>query len=91
MPFPFQSAFDHQKARAEGSIKPKAGMDTEYDDAVADVASSKAALDDYLSKQKQRLGCKVCHMNSIGNFDLNMVMVTVKVAHRFSCKTRLIF
>ena len=62
-----QKAFDHKKAQTDGTIKPKAGMDPEYDQAGADVASSKSALDDYLSKQKQRLGCKVIFLlyNSI--------------------------
>ena len=55
----FQKAFDHSKARSEGTIRPRAGMDPEYDQAVNDIQRAKQALDDYLDRQKKRLGCKV--------------------------------
>ena len=40
-------------------------MDPEYDQAVSDVASSKKALDEYLDKQRQRLGCKVWEISFV--------------------------
>ncbi|KAK2166249.1 hypothetical protein LSH36_40g05016 [Paralvinella palmiformis] len=54
----FTSAFDHQKARAEGVIKPSPGVDNEYDSAMEDIRMSNRELQEYLDAQKKRIGCR---------------------------------
>uniref|UniRef100_A0A3P9H107 DNA mismatch repair protein n=1 Tax=Oryzias latipes TaxID=8090 RepID=A0A3P9H107_ORYLA len=54
----WDTAFDHQKARSTGVITPKAGFDPEYDQALAGIRSCERELNDYLERQKKRLGCK---------------------------------
>lgn len=54
----WETAFDHQKARTTGVITPKVGFDPEYDQALAGIKSCEQALQDYLGRQKKRLGCK---------------------------------
>ncbi|XP_017268476.1 DNA mismatch repair protein Msh6 [Kryptolebias marmoratus] len=54
----WETAFDHQKARSTGVITPKAGFDPEYDQALAGIKSCERELQDYLDRQKKRLGCK---------------------------------
>ena len=56
----FQSAFDHSKARKEGVIIPYKGVNQEYDQALQDIELVKQELENYLQKQRKRLGCKVC-------------------------------
>ncbi|KAM9727262.1 DNA mismatch repair protein Msh6 isoform 1-T1 [Menidia menidia] len=54
----WETAFDHQKARTTGVITPKAGFDPEYDQALTGIKSCERELQDYLERQKKRLGCK---------------------------------
>uniref|UniRef100_A0AAV2JPE1 DNA mismatch repair protein n=1 Tax=Knipowitschia caucasica TaxID=637954 RepID=A0AAV2JPE1_KNICA len=54
----WETAFDHQKARTTGVITPKSGFDPEYDQALTGVKSCERELQDYLDRQKKRLGCK---------------------------------
>ncbi|XP_010728752.3 DNA mismatch repair protein Msh6 isoform X1 [Larimichthys crocea] len=54
----WDTAFDHQKARTTGVISPKAGFDPEYDQALAGVKNCERELQEYLDRQKKRLGCK---------------------------------
>lgn len=54
----FTHAFDHQKARAEGVIKPSPGVDKEYDTAIEDIKTANRELQDYLDEQKKLLGCR---------------------------------
>uniref|UniRef100_A0A3Q1J9U2 DNA mismatch repair protein n=2 Tax=Anabas testudineus TaxID=64144 RepID=A0A3Q1J9U2_ANATE len=54
----WDTAFDHQKARTTGVITPKAGFDPEYDQALTGIKSCERELQDYLDRQKKRLGCK---------------------------------
>ncbi|XP_061914371.1 DNA mismatch repair protein Msh6 [Entelurus aequoreus] len=54
----WEKAFDHKKARTTGVITPKEGFDPEYDQALTDIKSSEQKLQDYLDRQKKRLGCK---------------------------------
>ncbi|KAG8000032.1 DNA mismatch repair protein Msh6 [Nibea albiflora] len=54
----WETAFDHQKARTTGVISPKAGFDPEYDQALAGVKNCERELQEYLDRQKKRLGCK---------------------------------
>ncbi|MED6287082.1 DNA mismatch repair protein msh6 [Characodon lateralis] len=54
----WETAFDHQKARTTGVITPKVGFDPEYDQALAGIKNCDRDLQDYLERQKKRLGCK---------------------------------
>ncbi|XP_026882910.2 DNA mismatch repair protein Msh6 [Electrophorus electricus] len=54
----WDTAFDHQKARTTGVITPKAGFDPEYDQALSGIKDCEGSLQDYLERQKKRLGCK---------------------------------
>lgn len=52
----WDAAFDHQKARTSGVITPKAGFDPEYDQALSGIRECERGLQDYLDRQKKRLG-----------------------------------
>ncbi|KAG7462668.1 hypothetical protein MATL_G00187230 [Megalops atlanticus] len=54
----WDTAFDHQKARTTGVITPKSGFDPEYDQALAGIKDCERGLQEYLDRQKKRLGCK---------------------------------
>ncbi|KAM6956142.1 DNA mismatch repair protein Msh6 [Aplochiton taeniatus] len=54
----WDTAFDHQKARTTGVITPKEGFDPEYDQARAGIKSCERELQEYLDRQKKRLGVK---------------------------------
>ncbi|XP_048208929.1 DNA mismatch repair protein Msh6 isoform X2 [Perognathus longimembris pacificus] len=54
----WDTAFDHEKARKTGLIIPKAGFDTDYDQALADIRENEQSLLEYLEKQRTRLGCR---------------------------------
>ncbi|TRY55075.1 hypothetical protein DNTS_020796 [Danionella cerebrum] len=54
----WDTAFDHQKARTTGVITPKAGFDPEYDQALNGIKDCEGGLQEYLDRQKKRLGCK---------------------------------
>lgn len=54
----WDTAFDHQKARTTGVITPKAGFDPEFDQALSGIKNCEKDLQEYLDKQKKRLGCK---------------------------------
>ncbi|KAI4873828.1 hypothetical protein NFI96_016848 [Prochilodus magdalenae] len=54
----WDTAFDHQKARTTGVITPKVGFDPEYDQALSGIKDCERGLQDYLDRQKKRLGCK---------------------------------
>uniref|UniRef100_H3B5L6 DNA mismatch repair protein n=3 Tax=Latimeria chalumnae TaxID=7897 RepID=H3B5L6_LATCH len=54
----WDTAFDHQKARSTGVITPKTGFDPEYDQALSDIKETERCFQEYLEKQRKRLGCK---------------------------------
>ncbi|XP_038051603.1 DNA mismatch repair protein Msh6-like [Patiria miniata] len=54
----FENAFDHNKAKQVGAIVPSKGVDPEYDSAIAGMKAANQRLDDYLEKQRKRLGCR---------------------------------
>ncbi|KAM4772473.1 DNA mismatch repair protein Msh6 isoform 1-T1 [Rhinophrynus dorsalis] len=54
----WDTSFDHEKARKTGVITPKAGFDPDYDEALRDIKTAEQCLNDYLDKQRKRLGCK---------------------------------
>ncbi|XP_006880966.1 PREDICTED: DNA mismatch repair protein Msh6 isoform X2 [Elephantulus edwardii] len=54
----WDTAFDHEKARKTGLITPKAGFDSDYDQALADIKENEQSLLEYLEKQRSRIGCR---------------------------------
>ncbi|KAM4693852.1 DNA mismatch repair protein Msh6 [Discoglossus pictus] len=54
----WDTSFDHERARKTGMITPKAGFDPDYDEALRDIKTAEQSLNDYLEKQRKRLGCK---------------------------------
>ncbi|XP_045216870.2 DNA mismatch repair protein Msh6-like isoform X2 [Mercenaria mercenaria] len=54
----FDHAFDHNKAKKDGVIVPSKGVDPDYDKATRDIESTQSSLQQYLDKQKTRLGCR---------------------------------
>ncbi|KAM9804068.1 DNA mismatch repair protein Msh6 [Neosynchiropus ocellatus] len=54
----WETAFDHQKARSTGVITPKVGFDPEFDQALSGIKNCEQGLQDYLDRQKKRLGCR---------------------------------
>ncbi|CAN9499875.1 unnamed protein product [Ophioblennius macclurei] len=54
----WDTAFDHQKARTTGVITPKTGFDPEYDQALTEIKACERELQEYLDRQKKRLGCR---------------------------------
>lgn len=57
----FDNAFDHDEAQKEGKIIPSPGVDTEYDEAVEKITSTKESLSDYLKEQCKHFGAKVVY------------------------------
>nr|XP_061794255.1 DNA mismatch repair protein Msh6-like [Nerophis lumbriciformis] len=54
----WKTAFDHNKARTTGVITPKEGFDPDYDQALVGIQNCERKLQDYLDRQKKRIGCK---------------------------------
>ncbi|XP_078505773.1 DNA mismatch repair protein Msh6 [Lissotriton helveticus] len=54
----WDTSFDHEKARKTGVITPKAGFDPDFDQALQDIKGTEQRLQEYLDKQRTRLGCK---------------------------------
>ncbi|NWH87331.1 MSH6 protein, partial [Aegithalos caudatus] len=54
----WDTAFDHNQARKTGVITPKAGFDTDYDEALEDIRTIQEDLRKYLDKQRKLLGVK---------------------------------
>ncbi|XP_052006608.1 DNA mismatch repair protein Msh6 [Xyrauchen texanus] len=54
----WDTAFDHQKARTTGVITPKPGFDPDFDQALNGIKDCERGLQEYLDRQKKRLGCK---------------------------------
>ncbi|CAH6778077.1 DNA mismatch repair protein Msh6 [Phodopus roborovskii] len=62
----WDTAFDHEKARKTGLITPKAGFDSDYDQALADIKENEQSLLEYLEKQRSRIGCRTIVYWGIG-------------------------
>lgn len=54
-----KNAFDHAEAQKEGSILPKEGIDSEYDEVMLSFNDIQRSLDKYLKEQSEYFGCKV--------------------------------
>ncbi|XP_068210274.1 DNA mismatch repair protein Msh6 isoform X2 [Palaemon carinicauda] len=57
----FDTAFDHEEAKKEGTIFPCHGVDTEYDNAFEQIKTTKNRLADYLKEQCRYFGAKVVY------------------------------
>ena len=55
----FQTSFNHDQAKKAGVIVPSPGVDEAYDSAIEQITEMEHELEDYLKKQKKRLGSKV--------------------------------
>ena len=55
----FQSSFNPSQAKKEGVIIPRSGVNQAYDEAMRDVSVVQSKLEEYLQRQRKRLGCKV--------------------------------
>ncbi|XP_075391847.1 DNA mismatch repair protein Msh6 [Tenrec ecaudatus] len=62
----WDTAFDHERARKTGLITPKAGFDSDYDQALADIRENEQSLLEYLEKQRSRIGCRTIVYWGIG-------------------------
>ncbi|NXS16761.1 MSH6 protein, partial [Mystacornis crossleyi] len=62
----WDTAFDHNQARRTGVITPKAGFDTDYDEALQDIKAIEEDLRKYLDKQRKLLGSKSVQYWGIG-------------------------
>ncbi|XP_051013516.1 DNA mismatch repair protein Msh6 isoform X3 [Acomys russatus] len=62
----WDTAFDHERARRTGLITPKAGFDSDYDQALADIRENEQSLLEYLEKQRSRIGCRTIVYWGIG-------------------------
>lgn len=58
----FQNSFNPTQAKKEGVIIPSAGVNEAYDQAVKDVNTTQSELEEYLQRQRKRLGCKVRYL-----------------------------
>ena len=55
----FQTSFNKEQAKKLGVIVPRAGVDAAYDSSIAEIKATENELQEYLSKQRKRLGSKV--------------------------------
>lgn len=61
----FRQIFDENQAKKEGFIRPLAGVDPQYDAAVAEVASIERLFEEYLKEQKKKTGImELCYFGS---------------------------
>ena len=55
----YETSFDRVKAKEDGVIIPNQGVNPDYDASNKEVEEIHQDFDQYLEKQRQRLGCKV--------------------------------
>ena len=55
----FQTSFNHEQAKKAGVIVPSLGVDVAYDSSIAEIKATETKLQEYLTKQRKRLGSKV--------------------------------
>lgn len=55
----FQSSFNREQAKKAGVIVPSPGVDVAYDSSISQIKATESELQDYLAKQRKRLGTKV--------------------------------
>ncbi len=55
----YETSFDRLKAKEEGVIIPRHGMNKDYDSSSGEVTSLTNQLEQYLKEQRGKLGCQV--------------------------------
>ena len=55
----FQASFNQEQAKKNGVIVPSPGVDTKYDTAISQIKATECELQEYLARQRKKLGCKV--------------------------------
>jgi DNA mismatch repair protein MSH6 len=61
----FRQLFDEKQAKKDGYIRPLAGVDTQYDDALSDVADIERSFEEYLKEQKRATGLtELCYFGT---------------------------
>lgn len=55
----FQTSFNRDQAKKAGVIVPSPGVDASYDTAIAQIKATEHELQEYLTRQRKKLGCKV--------------------------------
>ena len=59
----FQTSFNQEHAKKAGVIVPSPGVDADYDSSISQIKATEHALQEYLTRQRKRLGSKVpCHV-----------------------------
>ena len=56
----FQTSFNHDQAKKAGVIVPSPGVDASYDTAISQIKATEHEFQEYLTRQRKKLGCKVC-------------------------------
>ena len=79
----FDASFDHQKAKTDGKISPKAGDLDELDDLKERMKDLRKEMETYLRQQKNYFGCEVKYWGTGKNrFQLEVSVSKVKMATR---------
>lgn len=55
----FQTSFNRDEAKKAGVIVPSPGVDANYDTAISHIKATEHELQEYLTRQRKKLGCKV--------------------------------
>ena len=76
----FQTSFNREQAKKAGVILPSPGVDVEYDTAISQIKAIECELQEYLTRQRKRLGSKVYLMAT-----LSQCYVMVFIVH--TCRT----
>ncbi len=63
----YQESFDAEKAKADGKIIPKPGVNEDYDAAIGDLKEAEKKLDAYLKAQRKELGCEIKYFGTNKN------------------------
>ena len=57
----FQTSFNREEAKKAGVVVPSLGVNKQYDAAILQIKASESELEQYLTRQRKKLGCKVEH------------------------------
>lgn len=61
----FRQIFDEKQAKKDGYIRPLPGVDSQYDEAVAEVADIERSFEEYLKEQKRATGLsELCYFST---------------------------
>lgn len=85
----FNKAFDHEKAKQDGKIIPKIGVDQDYDKAISLIKSIEKKFGDYKEEQRKFFNCKIEYFGSGKNrYQLEVPEFAVKkVTDKYELQT----